>query len=714
MLLLKATLLWSLALGGAALVRRAHAADRHRLWTIGFAAVLLLPLLTATLPSLDVPVPSWAAAQSAHGPRVDAISTALPPAALDAPQLPASATRSAAIGAAAAIDAGSGGVGSQSTVSRPSLRSAFLAAWAIGTGAAIAMILLSLVRVNRLRQLGDDLTDDGWRDTAASIGAQLGISVPVALIVHDSVATPMAGGFWRPAIFLPASAASWSPEQRAIVLAHELAHLRGRDPLRLILARVAVAIYWFHPLAWLAARQSSVAREQACDAAVLDIGTRPSTYARVLLDLAESMTPRPPALAALPIVEPSLLEMRVMEILKEDHRRMPRSRVLLPLTLSAAATLTIAAARPLAMAMPALPPAPAIAPAPVAPVVSASSPQRRSSEFSCWTGVYGSSFSGTMTTNGSVVIRQIGTSGGDRVIQESLGDLRVCMLAQNVGERNSEELPSAWMTHADRVLMETRRGDDVERLTVDGPGGQRVSWTVNGAERPFDASAQQWRDRMLALLDLSWQISSIRGHVSSLRGEISSIRGEESSLRGEISSLRGEVSSMRGRQSSVRGDESSLRGEISSIQGHVSSLRGDISSEQGAISSLNATRDDADASERSRIDASVARHQDEIKRIERELRDYNEDARIADVEKQIKALDADGKVRAIDDEIRQFDLDGKVAKIEQQIRDLDVDGKTAAIEKQIDSLDADRKVRDLESRRDKARNDLEAAINRIR
>jgi beta-lactamase regulating signal transducer with metallopeptidase domain/predicted nucleic acid-binding Zn-ribbon protein len=719
MLLFKATLLWSMALAGAALLRNAHAAERHRLWTIGFAAVLLLPLLSATLPSLDIPVPSWPRSMATRSSARSAMSIAPPSAALTQTPVRELSTSSPITGVAPP-SLGSRSTSPRRTLSWPFFRSVLLAAWAVGTGAAIAMILLSLARVNRLRRTGDELRDASWRELARSLGSRLGLAAPVRLIVHDAVRTPMAGGVWRPAIFLPASALTWSDEQRAVVLAHELAHVRKRDPLRLVAARLAVAVYWFHPLAWLAARQSSVAREQACDAAVLAIGTRPSIYARVLLEFAESITARPLRLAALPIVEPSLLEVRLMEILKSDPRRAPRSRVLLPLSLAATATLTIAAARPLAITMQipnpagAHPTSTATIPVPVPTPPADHAVQRRSNEFACWSGVYGSSFSGSLTTTDHAVVRQIGRSGPDRIIQESLGDLRVCMLAQNVGEGTGDQLPSGWIGHADRVLMEARRGNSVQRLTLAGSGGQEVSWTVNGVDRPFDGAAGEWRGRMLALLDLSWQISSIRGQVSSLRGDISSIRGEESSLRGEISSLRGEVSSMRGDQSSIRGEESSLRGDISSIQGHVSSLRGEISSEEGEISSLSAARDDADASERSRIDARIAQHRDEIKRIERELTDYNEDAKVADVEKQIKALDADAKIRAIDEQIRQFDLDGKVAKIEQQIKDLDVSGKVATIEKQIDALDADRKVHDLENRRDKARSDLEAVVGRIR
>ena len=101
--------------------------------------------------------------------------------------------------------------------------------------------------------------------------------------------------------------------------------------------------------------------------------------------------------------------------------------------------------------------------------------------------------------------------------------------------------------------------DDLQRSVKGETGEARVStddlpalakdaatqWTGTFNPRPFDEAARQWRDRMLAVLDTSWEISSLRGEVSSLRGRISSIRGQESSLRGEISSLGGEVSSMR-------------------------------------------------------------------------------------------------------------------------------------------------------------------------
>lgn len=322
-----------------------------------------------------------------------------------------------------------------------------------------------------------------------------------------------------------------------------------------------------------------------------------------------------------------------------------------------------------------------------------------------------------MTESGghTVVSQQIGVRGSDRIVQERVGDLNLCMIAERVGDGTTDDRPSSWERLAPHVIMEVSRGNRMQRLEVDRRGGAtRTIWRVGQTERPFDAAAERWRDRLLAVLDSTWEVSTLRGQESSLRGEISSIRGQESSLRGEISSLRGDVSSMRGQQSSLRGQESSLRGKISSIEGHVSSLRGEISSEQGAISSLNSTRYGADADGRAQIAASVARHNTEIARLEREIAHYNESAQVAAVERQIRALDADGKVAVIENQIRAFDLDGKVAAVDRKIKDLDVNGKVAAIERQITALDADRRAQQIENRRDDQLKQLSAAIDAIR
>jgi len=734
-LVVRASLVLAAALAAAPLMRRAAPAARHRYWTLTLAAVLSLPLLAAAIPNVTVAVPSsW---QSP--PQTRASRTASLPASRREPRPAVPAVNDAAV---------SWGVPPLSAQPDENLApargrfglsaaAAIGAIWALGSCLAIAALALSMVRARRLSRGAEDIDDATWHDAAREIGQRLGWRRDVRLLMSDRVMTPMAGGVWRPTVFLPPTSRAWPPEHRDIVLAHEIAHLASADPLRHLMTRLAVAFYWFHPLAWIAARQAGIAREQACDAAVIGLGARPSFYAQVLLDLADSNGSALPLVAALPMVHRSLLEIRVMEILK-DTRPSARRLLAVPPIAIGLLTFVVAAVQPAMRAaavdavprpavnvvpqreMPAAAAAPTVmraadsvatpaTPAPVAPLQAADS--------ECWHEGPGGSFRGSLSTSDvggrTVIYEQIGTRGTTGIIQKTFGDLRLCLVADGVGERGNVPGPSRWVDVATRFVMESRTaGGSVQQLQ--GDSGRRLTWRVGGRERPLDAAAVEWRDRMLAVLDTAWELSTLYGEASSLRGEISSIRGEQSSLRGEISSLRGHVSSLRGRISSIRGEESSLRGEISSIRGHVSSLRGAISSERGAISSLNAGRYRASDSERASLNSMVARHEAEIARVEQEIRDYNESAKVEAVERRIAALDAAGKVAAVEGEIRAFDLEKKVADVERRIEALDVDGKVAAIEKKIAALDVERRGAELKNRRDRELERLQKTLAAIR
>jgi beta-lactamase regulating signal transducer with metallopeptidase domain len=745
LLLVKASLLLSATLLAVFLLRRAPAVIRHRLWTMAFAALLALPLLPFALPAVDVPLPGWAALTPPSS--VIATSAAIERRATEAPARPTPladvAPASSMADAADAVhpsQAAPSGTEAASAARRTPTEWAFtllLAAWFAGASVAAGRLAVSLLRVHRLSRSADEIHDPAWRDAADRLAARLGLSRPIRLLASADVGTPMAAGVLSPTIFLPASASAWSAECRDIVLAHEIAHLAVRDPLRHLTARLALSCYWFHPLAWVAARQGTLAREQACDEAVLALGTRPSTYAQVLLDLAGSLRSPVRAGGALPMVERSLLETRLMAILSDSHPAVAR-RAVLPVLGMALLTCAVGAARPgaprsqgadagnSASASMAAPTAPAPVAAAVPPVaatasaspIAATRPEARPAavttastlvqtngrESACgwdWDGP-GFNESVSIRSGGRETSReQIGSRGGDRVIQKTFGDLRLCMVGEAIGDRDRSVKPSQWLGSARRVIIESRRGNAVQRLeVVRRAEGPQTSWQVGGVERPLDKAAELWRERILTALDTTWELSSLRGQVSSLRGQISSVRGE--------------VSSMRGRASSVRGEESSLRGRISSIRGHVSSLRGAISSERGAISSLNAAASIDDQVIRERVSARVGRHNDEIARIEREIRDYGADARIAAVEQEIKALDAAAKVAAIEAQIRAFDVDGKIAAVERRIAELDVNGKVSAIERQIEALDADRRGRQLEERRDGEIKEVERAIDGLR
>ena len=71
----------------------------------------------------------------------------------------------------------------------------------------------------------------------------------------------------------------------AAILLHELGHVVRRDWLALILARLAIGLFWFNPLVWLLARRLEDETESAADQrAARALGA--ASYAQILVDYA--------------------------------------------------------------------------------------------------------------------------------------------------------------------------------------------------------------------------------------------------------------------------------------------------------------------------------------------------------------------------------------------------------------------------------------------
>jgi TonB family protein len=66
--------------------------------------------------------------------------------------------------------------------------------------------------------------------------------------------------------------------------------VRRKDLWTLLLAHLACAAYWFHPLVWMVAAQLRREQEQACDDAVILSGFEPASYAEALMAAAQTLT----------------------------------------------------------------------------------------------------------------------------------------------------------------------------------------------------------------------------------------------------------------------------------------------------------------------------------------------------------------------------------------------------------------------------------------
>jgi predicted nucleic acid-binding Zn-ribbon protein len=367
----------------------------------------------------------------------------------------------------------------------------------------------------------------------------------------------------------------------------------------------------------------------------------------------------------------------------------------------------------------------------------------------CWEANAGAGgrFSGTMSINdrgGVRIISGVGIRDGDRIIQRWVDDLRLCLRASGNVEFEDDGARLAGIGSGGLVVMEAQLGERLQALVIRNDGaGEQLTWRIDGAVRPVDAEVERWRAQITDVLaqyagivmlrgersSLRGRISSIRGQRSSLRGQISSIRGQRSSLQGQISSIRGRRSSLRGEISAARGRVSSLRGQISSARGHVSSLEGQIDHHHSAINGLDASRYGASPEELAVIDAAQRRHEEAIDALERQLEDYDLDARVAELEQEIAAYDLEDRiaqiesrmstsdeatrVAEIEEQIAALDVEGRVAEIEAQIEALEVEGRVAAIEAEIEALEVDERVEEMEPRLEAALRELRATIERV-
>jgi len=302
--LAKVTLVFLIAYALSLVLRRASAAVRHLIWVLAICSVLILPLLSLVLPAWEVPILPDAQAETTAA----VTETPMPPATLKPPR-----------------------VESKSPLqphpppphsSNERLFVWALLVWAAGLLIVVGRLAVGLMRVRQAARSLHRIENGDWNVLLHDLTRQLGLGRPVTLLKSDRAYMPMTWGILRPVILLPNNAEKWSGERRRVVLSHELAHIARLDFLTQLMAQIASAIFWFHPLVWLAAGQLRKESERACDDQVLSFGTNPSDYGGHLVELARSLrSPKETWSIAIPMARSTRLERRVMAVLDPKRHR---------------------------------------------------------------------------------------------------------------------------------------------------------------------------------------------------------------------------------------------------------------------------------------------------------------------------------------------------------------------------------------------------------
>ena len=301
-ILLKATLLLVLAWTLTRVLRNRSAASRHFVWCVALAGCVALVAISYFAPPLTVKVP-------------EPVAKAAP--AIVLPQTPAPVEITTASPAPPS-----------SKTELPSLPTL----WLVGLVATLAWSLAGHIALARVAHKA--------KPAGTIEGVRIGIT--------DRISAPVTCGWRAPVILLPVEADEWPEERRRAALLHELAHIARGDFFTQAAARLVAALYWFHPLAWMAVARLRAESEHACDDRVLSGGMTAADYASHLLAVAHgALARRHGAVFGVAMARPSELENRLIAVLDETRSRVLLSRktAAVVATLVAIVLLPVAAAK---------------------------------------------------------------------------------------------------------------------------------------------------------------------------------------------------------------------------------------------------------------------------------------------------------------------------------------------------------------------------------
>jgi beta-lactamase regulating signal transducer with metallopeptidase domain len=200
-------------------------------------------------------------------------------------------------------------------------RSVLIVLWFGGAAMCACVAVMRILRFER--RLRDALpATERLQQLIFEIACQLGVRRVPQVRYADCIEVPFVWCACRRAtIVLPMRLLDQLDDQRlALILTHELAHLRRRDHwVRHIELIVSIA-YWWNPLVWLIRRQIHQTEELCCDAWVRRAFPEcTKRYAELLLQTAESLTAsqvRTSLLPASPFLRSHSLKARIEMILE--------------------------------------------------------------------------------------------------------------------------------------------------------------------------------------------------------------------------------------------------------------------------------------------------------------------------------------------------------------------------------------------------------------
>lgn len=200
--------------------------------------------------------------------------------------------------------------------------SALAMAWLLGLSFMIARTLGGYLATRRLLRESKPCEDRNLLHALQLAAEAHGLNSTLRLRLSSTIDSPQLIGPWRPVLLLPANyREAMHADELDMALTHELVHLQRGDLWWGLVPAAAQHLFFFHPLAHLAAHEYALAREAACDAAVI-AGNRHCAhdYGRLLVRL--GVAPRPSA--GLASASPTFRILKRRLLMLQNTASMPR------------------------------------------------------------------------------------------------------------------------------------------------------------------------------------------------------------------------------------------------------------------------------------------------------------------------------------------------------------------------------------------------------
>jgi|GEM_PF-2594326 len=331
---IKATAILLAAWALCAIMPSTPSSRRHLIWFLSLVGVLLMPVLCGVLPQWRL-LPNWAATapHSFHQSTAD-VNRADVPAAVAGRWVDRESAGSVKVSnffapnqaIATPMPSSITPIASRQSSSHaaPTFNyvNALIALWLIGLCLLLFRILLARISLWRLAAKSTAVTVGEIAVLFEEASRDLRLRRGATLLMSDDRAMPMTWASLRPKILLPSDARCWSRDRLRMALLHELAHVKRWDAATQFVGQFACAIFWFHPLAWLASRGLLREQEQAADDLVLSRQDCPADYASFLLDVARMTGARKSLIpGSIAMARQATLENRLKAVLNGRRNR---------------------------------------------------------------------------------------------------------------------------------------------------------------------------------------------------------------------------------------------------------------------------------------------------------------------------------------------------------------------------------------------------------